>query len=81
MKAPHSYSVDLLKPHYVKGFCFFKTKAEAEKYKDEQELIYRRIKFSEPIALYTDKVPEGYVLVKKQPLIKRLLSFRIRTII
>ena len=81
MKTPHSYSLDLLRPHYLKGFCFFRTKAEAEKYKEDHELVYGRIRFSDPIALYTDKVPSGYVLVKKQTLIKRLLSFKIRTII
>lgn len=80
MKTPHFYSVDLLHPHYIKGFKFFSTKEEAEKYKDEQELIYRRIKLSEPIPLYTGKVPDGYMLVKKQSLFERLLSMKVRLI-
>lgn len=81
MKEPQFYVLDLLRPHYMKGFQFFRNKDEALKYKDEEELKYRRIKFSEPIPLYTDKVPDGYMLVKKQPLIRRLLSFRIGAII
>lgn len=81
MKTTYFYSVDLLQPHYIKGFKFFRTKEEAEKYKDEQELIYRRMKLSEPIPLYTDKVPEGYMLVKKQSLFERLLSMKVKLII
>lgn len=81
MKDPQFYVLDLLRPHYMKGFQFFRNKDEALKYKDEEELKYRRIKFSEPIPLYTDNVPDGYMLVKKQPLIRRLLSFRICAII
>ena len=64
MKNPEAWMLRLNLPNFNSTKHYFNSKKEAEEFKDNQELLYRRIKYSNPIPLYTSEIPEGYSLVR-----------------
>lgn len=44
--------LNMTRPSYIKGFAYFDSKEKAIAFKDEQEMLYRRIGYSDPIPLY-----------------------------
>jgi hypothetical protein len=66
MIKPVAWMLVLNLPNFNSSQILFLTFSEAINYKNEQELLYRRIKYSDPIALYTGSIPEGYSLVRSE---------------
>lgn len=60
---PECWTLNLLHPYYSKGFGYFKTLKDAIEFKDNEESTYVRMRFSEPIPLYSRELPPGYAMI------------------
>jgi len=66
MISPAAWMITIHSPSFNSSKILFQSFDEAVKYKDNEELLYSRIKYSEPVPLYTKEIPDGYVLTKKE---------------
>lgn len=59
MNKPVAWMLRLHLPNFNSSQILFCTFSEAIAYKNDQELLYRRIKFSDPIPLYSNEEEKG----------------------
>lgn len=59
MSKPVAWMLRLHLPNFNSSQILFCTFSEAITYKNEQELLYRRVKFSDPIPLYSNEEKEN----------------------
>ena len=59
MNKPVAWMLRLHLPNFNSSQILFCTFSEAIAYKNDQELLYRRVKFSDPIPLYSKESEEN----------------------
>jgi hypothetical protein len=59
MSKPVAWMLRLQLPNFNASQILFCTFSEAIAYKNNQELLYRRVKYSEPIPLYSNEEGKG----------------------